>query len=75
MPTVPIYTNTPASRAVVALREPDASLATVANTVRQSIADVIEHQVHQIDKLGIALMMIREGCEDPQRVARRALSD
>lgn len=31
-----------AQRAVEALRKPDASLANVANTVRQSIAEVIE---------------------------------
>lgn len=75
MTTVPISINTPASRAIVALRAPDASLAQVVNTVRQSIADVIEKQVHQIDRFGLALMMIREGCEDHQEIARKALDD
>lgn len=61
-------------RAVVALREPDASLRAVANTVRQSIADVIETQEHHLDRYGLALMMIREGCEDPRGVAEKALT-
>lgn len=34
-----------ACRAIVALRTPDASLARVPNTVRQSIADVIEEMM------------------------------
>lgn len=34
--------NARAKRAIDALRKPDASLAAVANTVRQSIAEVIE---------------------------------
>jgi hypothetical protein len=38
-----------AARAIAALREPDASLARVSNTVRQSIADVIEEQRAEID--------------------------
>jgi hypothetical protein len=75
MPTIPIDVNTPSSRAVTALREPDASLAAVPNTVRQSMADLIEKQVHQIDAFGVALMMIREGCADPRGVAARALGD
>ncbi len=28
----------------------------------------------QIDRYGIALMMIREGCDNPQEVARKALA-
>lgn len=28
----------------------------------------------QIDRYGIALMMIREGCDNPQKVAREALA-
>jgi len=38
-----------AKRAIEALRKPDASLARVVNTVRQSIAEVIEHQQILID--------------------------
>jgi hypothetical protein len=30
-------------------------------------------QRKRIDKYGLALMMIAEGCENPQEVARRAL--
>lgn len=75
MPNVPISVNSPAAKAVVALRTPDASLARVANTVRQSIADVIEDQVHKIDKFGLALMMIREGCSDPKDIATKALAE
>lgn len=66
-----------AMKAVEALRGPDASLRTVANTVantvRQSIADVIEAQKRQIDRYGLALMMIREGCEGPQEFAAKTL--
>ncbi len=36
------------NRAITALREPDACLACVPNTVRQSIADLIESQQRQI---------------------------
>lgn len=65
--------RTRAMRSVVALRTPDASLRTVPNTVRQSIADVIEEQDQKLDRYGLALMMIREGCENPRDVAARAL--
>jgi hypothetical protein len=62
-----------AMKAVEALRTPDASMRTVANTVRQSIADVIEAQKRQIDRYGLALMMIRGGCESPQELAAKTL--
>lgn len=39
-----------AALAVHALRTPDASMATVANTVRQSIADVIEGLLTEVEK-------------------------
>lgn len=32
-------------------------------------------QNHQIDRYGVALMMIREGCADPSGLARRILSE
>lgn len=63
-----------AKRAVAALRTPDHSLANVANTIRQSIADVIEAQQRWIDRYGLALMMIREGCVDPEKFADETLS-
>jgi hypothetical protein len=62
-----------AMKAIEALRAPDASLKAVANTVRQSIADVIEAQKRLIDRYGLALMMIREGCENPQQFAAKTL--
>ncbi len=62
-----------ARRAIEALRAPDHSLARVPNTIRQSIAEVIEDQANQIDSYGLALMMIREGCADPTGVARIVL--
>lgn len=62
-----------AMKAVDALRTPDASLRTVPNTIRQSIADVIEAQKRQIDRYGLALMMIREGCENPSDFAKETL--
>jgi len=37
------------------------------------IEDMIEQMQRRIDKYGIALMMIAEGCADPQNVARLAL--
>jgi hypothetical protein len=64
-----------AMKAIEALRAPDASLAAVANTIRQAIADVIEAQKRKMDRYGLALMMIREGCEDPSGFAREVLSD
>ena len=63
-----------ATRAIAALRGPDASLASVPNTVRQSIAEVIEQHSNALDAYGIALMMIREGAADPQSVAGAALA-
>lgn len=60
-------------KAVEALRTPDASLRAVANTVRQSIADVIEAQKGKTDRYALALMMIREGCEDPAGFAGEML--
>lgn len=65
----------PFLKAVIALREPDASLARVPNTVRQSIADIIEQQAHQIDSYGLALRMICAGCDDPAGFAARVLAD
>lgn len=73
MPQVPYGVDYHASRAITALRTPDPSLAAVANTVRQSIADVLEEQNRKINKFGLALMMIREGCADPREVAAKAL--
>lgn len=32
-------------------------------------------QNHQIDRYGVALMMIREGCHDPAGVAKRILAE
>jgi hypothetical protein len=63
-----------ASRAIHALRKPDSSLSRVPNTIRQSIAEVIEETVRQVDKYGIALMMISEGCSSPQELAGDALA-
>ncbi len=62
-----------AQRAIKALRAPDYTLARVPNTIRQSIAEVIEDQAKQIDAYGLALMMIREGCADPGGIAREIL--
>lgn len=70
-PPESVATN--AMKAVEALRTPDASLSRVPNTVRQSIADVIEAQKRQIDRYGLALMMIREGCDDPGKFAGETL--
>lgn len=63
-----------AMKAVEALRTPDASMRTVANTVRQSIADVIEAQKRVIDRYGLSLMMIREGAAEPSKIARETLT-
>ena len=62
-------------RAIHALRTPDASLERVPNTVRQSLADVIEDQRKIIDKYGLSLMMIGQGCADPEGFANRTLAD
>jgi hypothetical protein len=62
-------------RAIHALRKPDASLQRVPNTVRQSLADVIEDQRKVIDKYGLALMMIGQGCADPEGFANKTLAD
>jgi hypothetical protein len=62
-----------AKRAIEALRKPDASLQNVANTVRQSLAEVIEEINEQTDRYGLALMMIAEGCEKPAQLARKTL--
>ncbi len=32
-------------------------------------------QQYQLDRYGVALMMIREGCSDPAGLARRILSE
>lgn len=65
--------NERTKRTIDALRTPDASLKTCPNTVRQSIADVIEDLQKQVDKYGLALMMIREGCADPRGFAAEIL--
>lgn len=62
-----------AMKAVEALRTPDYTFARTPNTVRQSVADVIEAQKRVIDRYGLALMMIREGCENPQEFAGKTL--
>ncbi len=65
-----------AQRAIEALRAPDYTLARVPNTIRQSIAEVIEELLTRVDRFdtyGLALMMIREGCTDPASIARDAL--
>lgn len=66
--------NTPSQKAVLALREPHYTFARTPNTVRQSIADIIESQMAMIDRHGLALMMIREGCADPALLAAKTLS-
>jgi len=79
-----------AKRAIEALRKPDASLARVVNTVRQSIAEVIEHQqilidvqADRIEALKAALRRIAErgdgyttgdGHAYCQEIARNALT-
>jgi hypothetical protein len=62
-----------AMKAVDALRTPDYTMQRVPNTVRQSIADVIEAQKRVIDRYGLSLMMIREGCADPAKFAGETL--
>ena len=61
------------AKAIHALRTPDPSLARVPNTVRQSIADVMEQQQEMIDRYGVALLMIREGAEGHREIASKAL--
>lgn len=63
------------AKAIHALRTPDASLARVPNTVRQSIADVMEQQQEMLDRYGVALLMIREGAENHKEIAAKALID
>jgi hypothetical protein len=63
-----------AKRAIDALQTPDASLRSVANTVRQSLAEVIAETTLQVDRYGLALMMIAEGCENPEQLARETLA-
>lgn len=63
------------AKAIHALRTPDASLARVPNTVRQSIADVMEQQQEMVDRYGVALMMIKEGADNHKEIAARALTD
>ena len=45
-----------------------------ALTAASDAAEWID-QNHQIDRYGVALMMIREGCADPAGLARRILSE
>jgi hypothetical protein len=66
---------TSAQKAIVALRKPDATLARVPNTIRQSIADIIEEQNRKVDKCGLALMMIAEGCADPAGFAAKIMRE
>lgn len=40
-----------ANRAVEALRKPDASMARVVNTVRQSLAEIIEELIAEVARL------------------------
>lgn len=72
MMTIP--TRGQVERAVKALREKDASLRTVSNTIRQSFADIIEGLVYVCDKRGVALMMIKEGADDPGNIAAETLT-
>lgn len=58
---------TRAQRAVDALRKPDASLARVPNTIRQSIAEVIEEQEAEIARLN----KWADGFSDAQLKERR----
>jgi hypothetical protein len=51
-----------AERAIEALRNPDPSLAHVVNTVRQSLAEVVEDQQNRIEALEAALANERERC-------------
>ncbi len=53
--TKAINEMTPIERAVATLRKPDASMASVANTVRQSMADVIEGQAEDLRQANIKL--------------------
>lgn len=50
--------DTRAEKAIHALRTPDAALAAVPNTVRQSIADIIQFQHDEIERLREAMRMI-----------------
>jgi hypothetical protein len=47
-----------AERAIEALRKPDPSLAHVVNTVRQSLAEVVEDQQNRIEALEAALAAV-----------------
>jgi hypothetical protein len=48
--------STRVERAIEALRKPDCSLANVANTVRQSLAGIVEDQAAHIEALETALL-------------------
>lgn len=50
------------------------ALIKVAEPPSSAGSDWID-QNHQIDRYGVALMMIREGCSDPSGLARRVLSE
>jgi phage shock protein A len=52
--------NTRVERAIEALRKPDHSLANVANTVRQALAEVIEDQQARIEALEATLRAVLE---------------
>jgi hypothetical protein len=52
-----------AERAIEALRNPDPSLAHVVNTVRQSLAEVVEDQQNRIEELEAALQRIVQWSE------------
>lgn len=73
-----------AEKAIVALRAPDASLSRVPNTVRQSIAEVIEKQEDEIFGLRRALGRLgpivwanapKSACDEWERVMRLKLED
>lgn len=66
--------NRRAQNTIKALREPDHAFATVPNTVRQSVADVVSDLQKAEDIYGVALTRIREGAMDPQAVATSALA-
>jgi len=55
--------ETRVQRALSSLRDPDPSLAAVANKVRQSLADVITEQQAEIERLRVALRMISRSLE------------
>jgi hypothetical protein len=43
--------------------------------LREAVMDLRTPAERQLDRYGVALMMIREGCANPADVARRALAE